>query len=382
MAYRPSRLTSAEIEALYRKRNARKRAGRWGHLGPVAHYLKPKRDPSRGRRAPMARNHQILTPDGERLRIFDSFRIDPSLPKFEAERLRQMAGRGDDEGAELAMGGFIASGRQRGRVRLRTTRAELMSEGMNIGTAINASGAWDAMNKTTLPQRALLWLLSLTGFRSAPLLQLERLPPEPPPPTLTVPEFFSSIKGTLGELELVDRRARGYERAISDARKNGQVALAEQLEQALDACRAETQLLAIGQRQYLDEEELARFVRESPKGLRLDWVANFTRVIPPDVAERKQKCDERHIFDNWAVLHYDPQGKSWAETAAEVEARKDPVLFGLVEGRRRLYYIGDWVDEICDLTFDQIADLLGQDAVGELSEDLFTGPGAATREEP
>lgn len=47
------------------------------------------------------------------------------------------------------------------------------------------------------------------------------------------------------------------------------------------------------------------------------------------------------------------------------------ILFGLIEGRRRLYVVGDWVDEICDLTMDQIADSIGNDAIGEIKHNVF-----------
>ena len=116
------------------------------------------------------------------------------------------------------------------------------------------------------------------------------------------------------------------------------------------------------------EETLVDFVKKSPRGLRLDWVRNFTRVVPDDVLATKVECDSRGIFDNYAVLHYDPDGKSWAETEAEREARKDPILFGFVEGRRVLYFVGEWIDEFCDLSLDQIADVLYEDMEKRPSE--------------
>jgi len=45
------------------------------------------------------------------------------------------------------------------------------------------------------------------------------------------------------------------------------------------------------------------------------------------------------------------------------ERRKDPILFGVINGRRQLYYVGDWTDEFCDLTLDQIVDTLGREVV-------------------
>jgi hypothetical protein len=45
-----------------------------------------------------------------------------------------------------------------------------------------------------------------------------------------------------------------------------------------------------------------------------------------------------------------------ADTKEEIARKKDPILFGLIEDRRRLYFVGDWEDEYCNLTLDKIAD--------------------------
>lgn len=129
-----------------------------------------------------------------------------------------------------------------------------------------------------------------------------------PPPALTIPEFFASLKNSTKELYVVKERALGYEKQLEDALYAGQRALYEQLSRAVVGVRAETQLVAAGQTKYLEEASLVEFVKKAPKGLRLDWVANFTRTIP-----------------------------------------------------------SDWVDEFCDLTLDQVADTIGKNSVKTLS---------------
>lgn len=194
---------------------------------------------------------------------------------------------------------------------------------------------------------------------------------EEPKPTMTIPEFFKVVSGSVEDLTVVEERAKGYEVALANATKCGQKALAEELTKNLVALRAEAHLVALSQTKYLAEETLVEFVKKCPKGLRLDWVENFTRVIPPDVQARKVACDTRLIFDNYVVLHYDPETKSYAQTQAEKKAeeaaKRDPILFGVLEGRRRLYFIGDWVDTLCDLTLDQIAELIGANSISELT---------------
>ena len=65
------------------------------------------------------------------------------------------------------------------------------------------------------------------------------------------------------------------------------------------------------------------------------------------------------------VLSYDPSGISYARTLEqrrkEVEKAKDPILFGVIAGSNKLYYIDDWIDEYCDLRFENIVDIIGKD---------------------
>ena len=64
-------------------------------------------------------------------------------------------------------------------------------------------------------------------------------------------------------------------------------------------------------------------------------------------------------------MHFDPKNTATTREAraAEVAKRKDPILFGLIKGSRKLYFVGDWQDELCDLTFQQIVDKLGKSLV-------------------
>ena len=43
----------------------------------------------------------------------------------------------------------------------------------------------------------------------------------------------------------------------------------------------------------------------------------------------------------------------------EEAKRKDPILFGVLAGSRKLYYITDWVDEYCDLSLEKFVDTIG-----------------------
>lgn len=185
-------------------------------------------------------------------------------------------------------------------------------------------------------------------------------------PSMSIEEFFLAIKSSGEAIEIVTERARGYETAIQNAKACGQTALVEQMGHNLVAVRAEAHLAQLGLKKILSEAKLVEFAKKTDRGLRLDWLANFTRPVPEALVKTKMMCDEAGLFDNYAVLHYDPEGKAYSETEAEKAKKKDPILFGLMRGRRVLYYVGDWVDEFCDLTLDKIAGLLGQASIGEI----------------
>lgn len=291
----------------------------------------------------------MLTRDGKSLRVFDDFVLDRTLPKWKAKDKKSSrnailrgsrgtwGGESSEEDSDDDVGDFIAGG-----------IFTVDDDNLVIGGSPKGR----------------------RGPRGLARLKFWKKRPKVAKVTMTIPEFFHSVRDNAEQLALVDKRAEGYAAAIKATVVSGQTAFREQLIKNLVAVRAETQFLAMGLSKYLREETVVEFVKKCPKGLQLDFVANFARVIPPELLKLKAEADQRGIFDNYAVLHYDPAGKSWAETEKEKAKRKDPILFGLMDGRRLLYYIGDWVDEFCDLTLDQIADRLGKKAIEVISPDV------------
>lgn len=179
--------------------------------------------------------------------------------------------------------------------------------------------------------------------------------------SLDVLEFFAAVKGivknTPEAAQYIDRTA-GYIEAIQNADLAGQNALKERLLGGLIMNKYESVLYAIGKYYVITEEDVVSFARKTPRGLALDYVKNYIRPIPTEVIKEMSRMNELEIFDNYVVLHYDPERKSFEETFREKERRRDPILFGVIKGSRKLYYITDWVDEYCDLTLDKFVETL------------------------
>ena len=295
----------------------------------------------------------------ERILVFENFFSDLNLPKFKKQsfdsKTKYSVMSEDEVGSEEDFG---------------EPKTPIYVTNFQSTVAMDSNMIVVRSNSVALPQswfaRVFWRIVSMFTDDVKPVRRVEQQTER-----MSVEEFFSSVRNSAKELEIVTTRSEGYGKALSRAKQAGQQALFEQLTAGLNAYKMETQLLALGLSRYLEEKDLVAFYKQSKRGLRLDWVRNFVRQIPKEVLDKKVRADEIGIFDNYVVLHYDPEAKSFAETEAEKAARKDPILFGLMEGRRRLYHVGDWKDEFCDLTLDQIADAMGDEVVKDLATETL-----------
>jgi len=173
-------------------------------------------------------------------------------------------------------------------------------------------------------------------------------------------KFFSLVKATSKESAFTYRdRVSNYLRALHNAVDMGQTALQEELLKGLITNKYESVLFAEGYYYVIDEPTIVDFIKKCEKGLSLDYIKNFSRPIPQEVVEKISKLNELEIFDNYVVLHYDPAKTAYKETEYERAKRKDPIIFGLIAGSKKLYYVTDWIDEYCDLTLEKFVDTLG-----------------------
>lgn len=188
----------------------------------------------------------------------------------------------------------------------------------------------------------------------------------------SVDEFFNDVKDSIKTLEVNPNSVEFYTNAIETAKNNGQIAFLEILRDKKDGVLAEAKLLEVGEIKYVTEEDVVKFYKKANLGskmLKLTWMKNYARMIPDDVIENKKKYDSSELFDNYVIMHFDKNDTSTQMTKAEVEKAKDPILFGVLKGTRNLYFIGDWIDEYCDLTLDKFLSTLEMEEARKLSEE-------------
>lgn len=177
--------------------------------------------------------------------------------------------------------------------------------------------------------------------------------------SINVLEFFAQVKGlTKANKDTYVNRLTGYIVALKNCDVSGQTALKEQLVRDMVVNKYESVLYANDLYYVVTEDQVVNFVKKTEKGVRLTYVKNYMRIIPPEVVQKIEEANKFEIFDNYAILHYDPEAKAYAETIEETKKRMDPILFGLIRGSHKLYYITDWIDEFCDLTLDKFVETL------------------------
>lgn len=188
----------------------------------------------------------------------------------------------------------------------------------------------------------------------------------------SVDQFFKDIKGVVKELKLEKNSLDFYIKAIESANENGQKALFEILSSKKEEVITEMALIKAGITSYVSEEDVVKFYEKSKlpkKVLKLTWIKNYARVIPEDVIKTKKSFDDKGLFDNYVILHFDKNDDGSQMTQKEKEKAKDPILFGVCKNSRKLFYVGDWIDEYCDLTMEKFLETLEMENTRELSKE-------------
>lgn len=264
----------------------------------------------------------------DKLIVFDEFQVDENLPKF----TRQHVTDDVDEGG-------VRIFKSQSRFRLHTDRSSEFT-----------------VLTTSPPAKKPSWWRRWFTRRPKPT------------PNVPVKYVFNLVLTNPEELIALRERDAAFQELVDRATAAGQTSLIKQLEMEREIRKFESALFAKGMKRYISETQMLKFVQGCERGLCLDWIQHFTRVIPKDVVDAKVKCDEAGLFDNYVVLHFDPDEKATTQADRDAAAakRKDPILFGVMRGSRKLYFVGDWKDEMCDLTLQQVVDKLGADETTEI----------------
>lgn len=195
---------------------------------------------------------------------------------------------------------------------------------------------------------------------------------------------------------------KGIDRLMQRALDASQTKLVDKLMEHKRVVAGQIVLQKNGFPKFVHERSIVKFIKRSRRGVRIDFIRNYTKMIPLSVLELKKKADDLKVFDNYCVMYYDPEWESWGsgnvraqeseqisireqmrkeerdkaerqhqadlerrrrEAAIEEQRRRnartsywtrDPILFGMIEGSRRLYFVADWITDDDDLTLEKL----------------------------
>jgi hypothetical protein len=271
--------------------------------------------------------------------------VDKNLPKYTEEEKKNKLDLG-----EAVEGGVWMSGESNSVFRENDSQLDYLKYlNKNAPTIINRLKIW-------------FYIKVYSGTFEHPLVKKTR--------PIDVVKFFEDIKLSVNELEQtkIDNILSKYKITLANAKMNNQISLIERLNEYAGLLKMELILSASEFNKYLTEEDIVNFHDKASihdkfqTNLCLTYVKNFVKIIPNEISELRKKADELKVFDNYVILHYDPTGKAVEDTKEEKEKKKDPILFGVIKDSTKLYYIGDWIDDYCDLTLDVIIDKIGKEA--------------------
>jgi hypothetical protein len=166
------------------------------------------------------------------------------------------------------------------------------------------------------------------------------------------------------------------------AKALGQKNLLNQLAFTHDVIVREMKLLAAGLARFVYQDDVKHLL-DKTKHIKIIELERYPRVIPIEQMAAIQKVKDLGVFDEFCVVFSDYTGEDYKtpEEKATVARNRDPVVFGYFRHKvtaikhDRFYFITDWDDEYCDLTFGKMIEKMA--ALGIKKPDHEIGTDAA-----
>ena len=312
-----------------------------------------------------------------KLRVFEDFFVEEELPKWRkiAVRLEDEDKRnGSKKGDYAVENSFGSSFNNNGSISDRRTERELLRNAKHErrNYVNRASRAFDTNGSIIVNTNKKSWFRRmLDKFALSPKVKEEIGEP--------ADKVFDDIKTAMmaPTNEELLRAKKVVDTVENQLKVSGQYEIAEKVNGSRGVLESELALVSSGQLKYISEEQIIKFMLLSERGMRLEYLRYYANILPSEVAKRKIVFDGLLVFDNYCVLYYDggaPKFSLIKEVIDDQERlkRRDPILFGMIKGSRKLYYVTDWVTDDDDLTLEKLETVIGEKA-HDLSHDGFAG---------
>jgi hypothetical protein len=163
------------------------------------------------------------------------------------------------------------------------------------------------------------------------------------------------------------------------AKAVGQKNLLNQLAFTHDVIVREMKLLTAGISRFVYQDDVKHLL-DKTRHIKIIELERYPRMIPLAQMEAIQKAKDLAIFDEFCVVFSDYTGEDYKtpEEKATVARNRDPVVFGYFRHKvaaikhDRFYFITDWEDEFCDLTFGRMIEKMSEAGIKKPSHEIGT----------
>lgn len=193
-------------------------------------------------------------------------------------------------------------------------------------------------------------------------------------------EYFQNMKGKLQTMD-DEKLEKVYRNAIYLAErynKTGQTKGLRKLKFHIESIVKERQILNVGINKFVYRSDIEEYIQDvADKQVVILDLKSYERNLPDEIIEALEKVKD--LFDEFYVVCTDYTGEM-ARRVQEERREKDPILFGAFLDREknaineRFYYIGDWVDDYCDLTLDKMVAEMKEDTGKDIVNNMFSIP--------
>lgn len=172
---------------------------------------------------------------------------------------------------------------------------------------------------------------------------------------------IKSLKRSTTDIEL-DAIYDNCLELVNKYNTTGQIRALRKVLFCMECITKEKELLDMGITTYVYKDDLDFYIDEitkkyKSKPIKIIELERYEREIPDEIVDIIAKTKD--IFNQMYIVYTDYTKKE-ERVIEENKRKKDPILFGTFQSRKnkvcidRFYYLGDWIDEYCDLTLDKM----------------------------
>lgn len=175
--------------------------------------------------------------------------------------------------------------------------------------------------------------------------------------TVTAKEYFEGLKAKKQTIEDQDLK-KVYDNCMNLLNKyqiTGQIDATKKLIFHLETIEKERAIVKKGINTFVYLNDITEYIEKvNDRSVKCIELPKFEREIPDDIVEAI--AETKDIFDEFFVVFTDYTKVH----EQKIQKERDPILFGMFKDNStstivdRMYFIGDWEDEYCDLTLDKL----------------------------